>query len=234
MKIKILGTRGEIEPSAPYHSHQSGVLIDKKILFDLGEREFLKYNPKYIFITHLHPDHAVFIEEEMKQKIKAPVFAPEKHSNQVEVKKMEKAKKINSYKIVPIPTIHSKKLDSQAYLIKKGKQKILYTGDMIWMEKKHHDKLKDLDLVITEGSFIRKGGIVRRDEETGKISGHTGIPNLINLFKKFTDNILFIHFGSWFYKNIKDSRKKLKGLGRKNKVNVLIGYDGMDVDVSKL
>lgn len=40
MKIKILGTRGEIEESAPYHSKQSGVLVDDKILLDIGDKDF--------------------------------------------------------------------------------------------------------------------------------------------------------------------------------------------------
>ena len=36
MNIKILGTRGEIEESAPYHSKKSGVLINNKLLLDCG------------------------------------------------------------------------------------------------------------------------------------------------------------------------------------------------------
>lgn len=39
MNIKVLGTRGEIEESAPYHSHHSGVLIDDAILLDCGEQK---------------------------------------------------------------------------------------------------------------------------------------------------------------------------------------------------
>ena len=58
MKIKILGTRGEIKVSAPKHSNHSGILADGKIMFDVGEKKFLSLDPKYIFITHLHPDHA--------------------------------------------------------------------------------------------------------------------------------------------------------------------------------
>jgi len=49
---------GEIRKSCPYHSKHPGVLIDEKILLDIGEEEFLKYKPEYVFITHLHPDHA--------------------------------------------------------------------------------------------------------------------------------------------------------------------------------
>ena len=63
MKITILGTRGEIEPTAPYHARHSGLLVDDTLMFDLGEQEFLAYKPSYIFITHLHPDHAYFVRD---------------------------------------------------------------------------------------------------------------------------------------------------------------------------
>lgn len=217
MKIKILGTRGEIEASAPYHSRHSGVLVDKKLMFDVGEKEFLKYKPKHIFITHLHPDHAFFVRE--KEKIKYSAL---------------KGGRIDSYNIIAIPTVHSKKVKSRAYLIKRGRQKVLYTGDMIWINKKYHNLFKNLDLVITEGSFIRKGGMIRRDKTTGDIYGHNGIPDLINLFKRFTKHILFMHFGTWFYENTKEARKKLQELGKENGVMVLVGYDGMEIDVNKL
>ena len=93
MKIKILGTRGEIEASALYHSRHSGVLIDKKILLDIGEEEFLKYKPKYILITHLHPDHAFFVREpEKRAKIRIPIYTPKDL-------KQKKSVKVDSYKI---------------------------------------------------------------------------------------------------------------------------------------
>ncbi len=232
MKVKILGTRGEIEASATYHSHHSGVLIDKKILFDLGEPEFLNHKPKAIFFTHLHPDHAYFIRSKYDDpQTKAKLYAPEKYDNELSVKIFQKTKKINSYKISAIPTHHSKKVKSQAYLIQKGKQKILYTGDLIWINKKYHDKLRNLDLVITEASFFRKGGMIRKDKETGEIYGHNGIPDLINLFKKFTNNIALMHYGSWFYKDIKKSRKKIKQLAKDNDINIIIGYDSLKIDV---
>jgi len=39
MNIKILGTRGEIEGKAPWHSKQAGVLVDETFLMDLGEKD---------------------------------------------------------------------------------------------------------------------------------------------------------------------------------------------------
>jgi hypothetical protein len=38
MKIEFLGVRGNIEASAAYYSKHSGVLIDEKIHFYLGEK----------------------------------------------------------------------------------------------------------------------------------------------------------------------------------------------------
>ena len=52
MRIKVLGTRGEIEETASNIEKHSGVLIDK-LLFDCGEDSFLKYSPKAIFVTHI-------------------------------------------------------------------------------------------------------------------------------------------------------------------------------------
>ncbi len=232
MKIKILGTRGEIKPTSAYHSKHSGILIDDKILIDLGEKEFLKYNPKVVLITHLHPDHAFFTKNENNfPQVKIPIYAPEKYQNSpIEI--LKKSKTILGYKITPIPTEHSLKVKSQAYLIEKDNQKILYTGDLFWIKKQYQNKLKNLSIVITEASFIKKGGMIRKSKES-KPYGHAGIPNLIDFFKPYTKNILFMHFGSWFYTNgAKKARIKLKQLGKKNNLNVLVGYDGMQINLS--
>lgn len=231
MDIKILGTRGEIEPSAPYHSKKSGVLIDNKLLLDCGDERFLAYHPKYILMTHLHPDHAFFTRGDKQYSIPdATMYAPE-HFDQVQIIVPKRSFTIDSYHITPIPTIHSIRVKSQAYLIEHKRKCILYTGDMIWIEKKYHRKLHNLDLVITEASFIRRGGTVRRDPKTGRIFGHTGIPNLIALFSAYTPSIALTHFGSWFYKDMKAGRAQCLQLGREYGVEVIVGYDGLELEV---
>jgi ribonuclease BN (tRNA processing enzyme) len=228
MKITILGTRGEIEESAPYHSKKSGVLLNDTLLLDVGDVRFLKYNPEYILITHLHPDHAYFVRHHEKPSISVPMYAPEKYDNaQIDV--MHKLFKIKNYKITPIPTVHSIKVKSNAYLIEHEKKRLLYTGDMIWIDKRYQTKLGILDLVITEASFMRAGGMVRKKDE--KIFGHTGVPNLIHLFKKHTNKILFMHFGAWFYKNIQKARKDFKQLARENQLELIVGYDGLTIEI---
>jgi hypothetical protein len=98
---------------------------------------------------------------------------------------------------------------------------------MVWINKDYHPQLEGLDLVVTDGSFLRKGGMIRRDEE-GHIYGHQGIPNLIKLFEQFTDHIIFTHFGSWFYKDMAAARKKIRSLSKKK---VEAAYDGWEIDI---
>jgi len=102
---------------------------------------------------------------------------------------------------------------------------------MVWINKIYHKLLKNLDLVITEASFYRKGGLVRRGGKTGEIYGHTGVPNLINLFKKFTSHIIFLHFGSWFYKDIKKAQKRFARLAKENGIKITVGYEGLEIKI---
>jgi ribonuclease BN (tRNA processing enzyme) len=230
MKIKILGTRGEIEESAPYHSKKSGILLDNKVLLDVGDSRFLEYKPHYILITHLHPDHAYFVRDAIHLHTTAHMYAPQTYEG-INIHVSNKPFKIDDYAVTPIPTVHSIKVKSNAYLIEHNDKRILYTGDMIWIEKKYHHFFKNLDLVITEGSYIRTGGLVRRKKDTTAIYGHTGIPNLINLFKKYTHTLVLVHFGAWFYKDIKNARKILTQLAKEHDIEIIVGYDGLELEL---
>lgn len=229
MRIEILGTKGKHEKSAPKHSNRSGILIDDKILFDLGEKEYLEYHPEYIFLTHLHPDHAIFVEEDIGQ-VDILIYAPEKSDEEVNLNVVKEKVKINSYSITPIPTHHSKLVDSVAYLIENDQnKKLLYTGDLIWINKEYHDLLENLDLIIADGSFLRKGGMIRKDSETGQLFGHNGIPDLLNFLKPFTEKIIFTHFGSWFFKDIEESKKEIKSLD--DSIEIDVAYDGITIEL---
>lgn len=228
MKIEFLGVRGNIEAFAPCYSKHSGVLVDGKILFDLGEKEFLERKPLYIFITHLHSDHAFFVTQEIGE-LGIPVFAPETYYGLSELKQISGTVTDDSYKFIPIPTEHSQKVKSVAYLVEHDSHRLLYTGDLISVNEEYLGLIEDLDLVITDGSFMRRNGLIRREKGTGKIYGHNGIPDLVDLFRDFTDRIIFTHFGSWFYKDILNSKREIEALG--NGVKVASAYDGSVVEI---
>lgn len=233
MKIKILGTRGEISESAPYHSKQSGILLDGKLMLDLGEEEFLQYEPANIIFTHLHPDHAFFVRDpENAPEIDARMYGPEPyHRGPVKVIKYTGAGKIGGYHIRTVPTIHSQKVKSQGIIVSRHEKKILYTGDLIWIKRWYHRYFRDLDLVITEASFIRRSGMVRRERRRGNIYGHAGIGRLISTFSKCTGHIVLTHFGTWLYKDIKEARKRIREIAGREGVEVTVGYDGLEIKI---
>ena len=234
MRIKVLGTRGEIAESAPRHARHSGMLVDGRLLFDLGEREFLDTKPERVFITHLHTDHAFFVREREPAPIGRTLYAPEKRAGFPEVRVFPGKMSYRGYSIRAVPTHHSLKVRSTAYIVEKGGQRLLYTGDMFWINKEYHPLIGRLDLAVTEASFIREGGMIRRDRTTGQAYGHAGVPNLIELFAKFTTTILFTHFGGWFYAGARESRRTLAALGRKYGVRALAAYDGFELDLCGL
>jgi hypothetical protein len=59
---------------------------------------------------------------------------------------------------------------------------------------------------------MRKGGVTRRQKQTGRLYGHAGVPDLIALFQQFTRRIIFTHFGTWFIKNVAAGTKKIKAM----------------------
>ena len=123
-------------------------------------------------------------------------------------------------------------LEADRGIVPDNLQRIFYSSDMVRIERRYHRLLENLDLVITEGSFIRSKGLVRVDPATGQRFGHNGIPDLVKFFSRFTRFIVITHFGTWFFKDVAKSRQKLESLA--NGVRVIAAYDGMNLDVTRL
>lgn len=228
MKIKILGTRGKIKSSAPKHRNYSGILIDDKIMVDIGEEAFLKNSPNVIIFTHFHPDHAYFVFENQIFTPEIPLFGPEKNDLVPKLTVVTEPFEIHGYRFTPIPVIHALHLKSNGYLIEKGKKRIMITGDVAWIEKAELHDLPKIDLIITEGSFIKKGGLIRRKED--KIFGHTGIPDLVRILGPLTSRLAFCHFGNWYFEDIQKANNTLKSLSTTD-LEIIPGYDGMEITI---
>jgi hypothetical protein len=220
MKIEMLGTRGNVDVSAKGYERQSGIFIDDRILLDLGEKEYLNLHPDYIFISHLHPDHAVFEQEDLPP-ISIPVYAPESSSQQ-QVTILSDSVTVDSYMVTPFPTIHSTRVKSMALLVRK-ESSVFYTSDVMEVIPELEDPV---DVVIIDGSFMRRGGLIRRSD-SGKRFGHTGISDLVQTYAAYTDYFLVTHFGTWFYRDIEQSIDTIESLG--NGTTVRAAHDGMIV-----
>jgi len=227
MRLKILGTRGNVPPSAPHYARHSGILVDGRILLDLGEPAYLRYRPRHIFITHLHRDHAAFLRTEVRTD--AEIYVPEHTSRLPVARVISRPLRSGPYRIVPVPTVHSLKVRSTGYIIERGGRRVFYSSDLVAVEPRYHRRLRRLDLVITEGSYMRKGGLVRTDPASGRPFGHAGIPDLVEFFVGFTSRIVVTHFGSWFYKDVAASIKRIERLG--DGVRISAARDGLVIPV---
>lgn len=215
MVIEILGTRANIRLTHPQHTKHTGILIDNKILIDAGEAEYLRKNPEYIFITHLHDDHAFFVHEKHKTGSNLiAVYAPEGHKNMqnIIIPRAEEPIHAGEYKITPIHVHHSARVKSFAYIIEKNKKKFFYTGDVSRADHSWQEKIGHADLIIIDGSHFRRGGHIQTDKNTGHLYGHTGIPDLVELFRPITSHIVVVHLGSWFVRNVSDGEVQITGL----------------------
>jgi ribonuclease BN (tRNA processing enzyme) len=197
------------------------------VLFDMGERTYLDLRPSAAFITHLHEDHAFFVNDDAVE-FEMPVYAPQDWNGRG-LRVIRGPVEINGMTVTPIPTVHSATIRSCAYLIEKDLARVLYTGDLISVQDRYRDRIPEVDLVITDGSFMRRGGLVRRDPITGRPHGHTGIPDLVEFFSPLARKIVFTHFGSWFYHDIPSSTEKVRSIGLT--VPVVVAEDGLELEV---
>ena len=229
MRIEILGARANILRSAPGYARHAGVLIDRSILLDLGEPGYLRRRPRQIFITHLHPDHAAFLTRKIAWT--GPLYVPERTRNAPSAMLISRPLSIGVHRVIPVPTEHAVNGRSVGYVVERGRRRIFYSSDMISIHRRYYRRLGRLDLVITDGSFIWRGGLVRRDPATGRRYGHAGIPDLVEFFSRFTRRIVVTHLGSWFYADVAASIRRLAALGNDNAVAVIAGRDGMIIEL---
>jgi hypothetical protein len=131
---------------------------------------------------------------------------------------------VGSYRIIPIPVAHSHIVRSVGYIVESRSRRLFYSGDMVAIDKQYHSRLRHLDLVVTDGSFMRKGGLVRTDRRSGERFGHAGIPDLVEFFKPRAKYIVVTHFGSWFYAAVDASVRKIEALSDR-RTRVLAAYD---------
>lgn len=227
MKIKILGTRGKIEPSARGYKNHSGILIDGKILIDVGESEYMEHDLEAVVFTHFHPDHAYFVSQQEKFSSEIALFGPEAQEFVPNLTVVSEKFNIGEYQFTPVPVIHALKLKSLGYVIQKGEKSIFITGDVAWIEKAEREQLPKVDLVITEATFINKGGRINRKKD--RIFGHTGVPDLIRILSPMAGKIVFTHYGNWFFENVEDGLKKIKVL--EEDVPLIPAKDGMEIEI---
>ena len=228
-RLVFLGTKGEIEESSPKHKYHSSLLIilnEARLLIDYGVLR--KYSledikPDAILITHAHPDHYAWLEEDIKTEI--PVYLTEETlaygkfmpENSKIIKPGEKFK-IEPFKCVPYRVLHSLRCPTVGHKIETPGKTLIYNPDLVDIVDKE-SILEDVGYYIGDGSSIRVNLVRRRGDQ---LFGHARITTQINWCRKHgISNIIFTHLG-------KETMEKEREF-REEHAEAILAYDGMEL-----
>ena len=242
MRLKFPGTKGEIEENSIKHEYHSSLIIEQtytRILLDFGE----KHSPELesivntfdaILITHAHPDHYIWTIKE-DTGITIPVYLTQEtldYSSRkplnYKVIKADKSFNIKSLLITPYNVIHSLRCPAVCFKIK-GDKTIIYAPDILDTEEPKEKVFKNLDLIVADGSSVDINLVRRKDD---KLFGHAMLKTIIGWCKKYSiRNIMITHCGKQIVTSDEEIIESKLYKYSENKVNFIIAYDGMQLDI---
>lgn len=230
-RIIFLGTKGEIEESSPRHEFHSSLLLlseETRLLIDYGilhKQSLDELKPDAILITHAHPDHYVWLKEDINTDI--TVYLTEETLDYGKFKPRSPAviKAGNMHRVGPINfeayrVLHSIRCPAVGYRIHLAGIILVYNPDLVDIANKE-EVLKGVDYYIGDGSSIKTNLVRRKGDE---IFGHTRITTQINWCRNFgIEKIIFTHLGKETLDNEDDFQSKNKG--------IILAYDGMEMSL---
>ncbi|MGH9361951.1 MAG: MBL fold metallo-hydrolase, partial [Thermoanaerobaculia bacterium] len=181
MRLRFLGTRGEIESRSARHRRHSSLLLAYRgctILVDWGA-DWLADPPapkaRALFLTHAHRDHA----GGLRRGAPWPVYAtretwsaiaryPIRHRYLVEP---GKAVTVGRLRLVAFSLEHSLRAPAVGYRVAAGRSALFYAPDVVSI---HHrdDALARVDLYVGDGASVTRPILRRRQ---GHLVGHASI-----------------------------------------------------------
>lgn len=237
MKLKFLGTRGNIEARTRRHHMHSSMIVSyygKEVMLDCGEDwlgEVKGLNVRAILVTHAHPDHTWGL----KEGAPCPVYATEESWEGMDNFDIQERKvmapreptDIEGITFEAFPVDHSTRAPAVGYRITAGRVAIFYVPDVVWI----HDRegaLSGAKLYVGDGATITRS-MVRKPGEA--LIGHTPIRTQLTWCQKEgVPQAIFTHCGSEIVEG--DERTlgaEIRDLAQERGVKAEIAHDGMEV-----
>jgi len=229
-KLIFLGTKGDIEEENTHHRYHSSIIIEEddfRLLIDYGRKhplELGEIKADAILITHAHPDHYIWLEQDIKTLI--PTYLTEKTVNYGKYKPINckiiqnnQIFQIGPLEIIPYPVLHSLRCPTVGFKIKTlEKFCLVYNPDVVDIVEK--DKiLTGVNLFIGDGSSWKINLVRRRDSQ---FFGHTRITTQLNWCKRFKiKDSIFTHLGKELLEKEKEFSEQFS--------EVKLAYDGMEI-----
>jgi len=237
VKLKFLGTRGEIDIRTRLHRMHSSLEVSYKgraVMIDCGLdwlRRIHRMRPDAIVLTHAHPDHAWGL----KNGAPCRVYASEqtwrilKRFPVLDRTTIEPRRPFDIHGITleAFPVEHSIRAPAVGYRITAGASSIFYVPDLVSIYDAH-EALRGIRLYIGDGARLRRP-IVRKT--AGSLVGHSPIRTQLGwCHQEGVRKALFTHCGSEIVRaDSGQIARSVRNLGLEQGVDAGIAIDGMDV-----
>src|SRR5919198_6111806 len=165
MRLRFLGTRGEIEARTRRHRRHSSLLVGyrgREVMIDCGFdwRDHLgRLLPAAIVLTPAHPDHAAGLRDGAP----CPVYAPAETWSAIEryplaervVVEPRRPLAVRGIEFEAFPVEHSLRAPAVGYRVTAGRAAIFYAPDLVLIGEEQ-DALAGLDLYVGDGAAAKR------------------------------------------------------------------------------
>ena len=237
MKLKFLGTRGEIDLRTRLHRMHSSLEVSYRgtaVMIDCGAdwlHRIRRMRPQAIVLTHAHPDHAWGL----KDGAPCPVLATRPTWRSLgESPLLDRGVvvpltpfHIGGISLLAFPVQHSTRAPAVGYRIAAGRSTIFYAPDLVYIlnEKK---ALSGIQIYVGDGASLRRP-IVRNI--SGALVGHAAIRTQLGWCRRRgVRRALFTHCGSQIVgANSRMVHREVREMGLERHVEARIVGDGFQM-----
>jgi phosphoribosyl 1,2-cyclic phosphodiesterase len=238
VRLRFLGTRGEIESRSREHRQHSSLLVRYRrsgLLIDWGldwRGRAVDPGATALLLTHAHPDHVGGIRDGCELS----VYATEETRTALRRYPIEwravvprRPFELGGLKVEAFRVAHSLRAPAVGYRIHAGRATVFYAPDVLAIEEQQ-EALEGVDLYVGDGAAITRS-IVRRRVET--LIGHAAIRvQLVWCEEEGVPRAVFTHCGSELVKG--DPVRvaaRVAELGAALGVEALVAHDGLELVV---
>lgn len=237
MKLRFLGTRGEIDIRTRLHRMHSSLQVSYKghaVMIDCGLdwlRRIDRMHPDAIVLTHAHPDHAWGL----KNGAPCPVYATQQTWRIIERFPVldrttigpRRPFDIHGVTLEAFPVEHSIRAPAVGYRVAAGASSIFYVPDLVFIYDAP-EALSGIRLYIGDGATLRRPIVRKRGTS---LVGHSPIRTQVGWCRQEgVWKAVFTHCGSEIVRA--DSRqitRAVRDFGLDQGVDTRIAVDGMEV-----
>jgi phosphoribosyl 1,2-cyclic phosphodiesterase len=237
VKLKFLGTRGEIDLRTRLHRMHSSLEVSYRgytLMIDCGLdwlRRIRRMQPEAIVLTHAHPDHAWGLKKGAPCKVYATsetwsALDTFPISERVVIQPRNPFQ-IHAITLEAFPVEHSTRAPAVGYRITAGRSIIFYVPDLVYIYDSH-EALCDIHLYIGDGASLRRPIVRKRGNA---LVGHAAVRTQLGWCEREgVPKALITHCGSEIVGgNSRVVGESVRDLGREHGISAQIAFDGLEV-----